>query len=213
MTQLKKLFLAAFVALVAISAAGSAQAAFSNSYLVRASTSPGTTPRVWTYASTGEALSTILAANYFAATPQRLTAGDMLYVRGSDGEALVTVTSASTSASVVEELGGTWACADGTGYGTAGAVAYIAAPITGKIVKLQHVLTTVVDADVVLNVDVGGTNATGSATIASSGVAVGDVDSATVSASNSVTAGALIKVESDGGGTAGAGTSCVKIVP
>lgn len=105
MNRFKNILIAAVCAF-GILAGADAQAAFSNSALVRASTSPGTTPRVWTYNRTSETIATITAANYFAATPQRLTAGDLIYLRGSDGNALYTVTSASTSASVVKRFAG-----------------------------------------------------------------------------------------------------------
>ena len=96
----------AALALFAFAATG-AEAAFSNSLLVRASVSQdSTSPRIWIYESTGETIATITAANYFAADPQRLSAGDLVYVKGSDGVRLVTVTSASTSASVVGRFSG-----------------------------------------------------------------------------------------------------------
>ncbi len=204
------LFLAAAVAALVLPVSP-ASAAFSASTLVKASpVGVANAPAVFTYA-TSDTAATVEAANYFQSASLR--AGDLIVANTGSGSLLLKVIAATASTSTVEGVGGTWVCASGTGYGTPGAVARIASPITGKITEFYHTLTTVVDGDNVLNLDVGGTNATGSATIAVSGVAVGDVDSATVTANNSVTAGALITVETDGGGTAGAGTACIHLVP
>jgi len=187
--------------------------AFSASSLQMLSVGSPSGPRIFSY-STSDSMATATAADYFVQEPQPLRAADVVLIKASDGEEFRRVLTASSSAATVGGSGGpVWVQAACTGYGTAGTVGYAVAPIAGTITKFKHVLTTVVDADVVLNLDVGGTNCTGSATIASSGVAVGDVDAATVSAGGTVAEGALIKVESDGGGTAGAGVVFIQIQP
>jgi hypothetical protein len=210
---MKKLIASTFLAaLVAVAlAAAPAGAAFSSATLVKASPEGvANAPAIFTY-QTSDTAATVEAANYFQSAS--LGAGDLIVANTGSGSLLLRVLAATASTSTTEGVGGTWVCADGAGYGTTGGVARIASPIAGKVTEFYHTLTTVVDADVALNLDVGGTNMTGSATVAASGVAVGDVDSAAVPASNPATAGSLITVESDGGGTAGAGTTCIHIVP
>lgn len=190
--------------------------AFSNSSLAQVSVGAPSLPKQWVYKTT-DALATVVAADYFGAAPAALVADDLIEVKCSEGSATLRVTAHDAAAltSTVKTVGnaGVWVDIHCSGYGTAGAVGYGVAPIAGTITKWKHILTTVVDADVVLNIDIGGTNATGSITIASAGVAVGDIDSANVTAGGAVTENALIKVESDGGGTAGAGRAMVLIVP
>lgn len=103
MKKLANLFLAAFVA-VALFAQPS-EAAFSNSLLVKLAGQSSTLPRVFVYKQS-TALATLIAANYFAATPQRLAAGDILIIEGSDGNGTFTVVSASTTANVLKRFGG-----------------------------------------------------------------------------------------------------------
>lgn len=190
--------------------------AFSISGLQQVSVGSSSLPSIWTY-STSDTAATVIAANYWGGAPASLKAGDIIHAKCANGFQSLAVSAidvaAGTSTVGVIGDGGVWVQINCSGYGTPGVVGYGLAPIAGTIREFFHVLTTVVDADVVLNLDVGGTNCTGSATIAVAGVAVGDIDSATVSANGAVTKGALIRVESDGGGTAGAGVVYVLIRP
>jgi len=194
--------------------------ALNTTNLSPASVGSSVLPTVWNYKTTDN-VTDLDVADYWGASLAQMKAGDFVLARCADGGALVCVTAldldAATSTASIVGSGGNggqvWVQAACSGYGTAGAVGYALAPVAGTITKWKHVLTTVVDADVVLNIDIGGSNATGSITIASSGVAVGDTDSATVSAGGTVTEGQLIKVESDGGGTAGAGVVFILIQP
>lgn len=179
-------------------------------------------PTVWNYKTTDN-VTDLDVTDYWGGSLAQMKAGDFVLAKCADGGALVCVTAidqdAGTSTAAIVGSGGNggqvWVSIACSGYGTAGAVGYGVAPIAGTITKIKHVLTTVVDADVTLNLDIGGTNVTTAAAlvIASSGVAVGDIDTALANANNTVTENALIKVESDGGGSAGAGTVLVLITP
>ena len=79
---------------------------------------------------------------------------------------------------------------------------YVVSPIAGTIVAIYSVAfgATTVD-DAVLTARIGGTAITGGTiTIEGTGSA-GDVDSATPTANNTVTAGQAISIETDGGST------------
>ena len=202
--------LAALVAFVAPS-----EAAFAPAKLQLASP-PGiaaaNSTRIFTY-TTADALATVEASNYFQS--KSLAAKDVIYVGASDGKVFLSVTAATATTSTTAVMAASnpvWVCTDGTGYGTAGAVAYTVAPIAGTVTKAFHTVTTATDADVALNLDSAGTNMTGTLTITNADAA-GTIDSATISANNTVTAGAPIKVESDGAGSAGAGQTCIQITP
>ncbi len=76
-------------------------------------------------------------------------------------------------------------------------------PVSGKITKIDTVLSgAITGADAGITVELGGTAVTGGAiTIANSGSAAGDVDTATPTALNTVTAGGAIEVITDGAST------------
>ena len=79
--------------------------AFDPTALVSASVShDDITPRLWTYRSPDN-LSTTVAADYFASTPQRLKAGDFIFMRTSEADStIVAVKTATTEASAVNVL-------------------------------------------------------------------------------------------------------------
>lgn len=79
---------------------------------------------------------------------------------------------------------------------------YVVAPEAGTISKIYSVVDgSTGGADTILTVSIGGVTVTnGTITIATAAVA-GEVDEATPTANNTVTAGQAIKVESDGGTT------------
>lgn len=90
--------------------------------------------------------------------------------------------------------------------GSADADYYIVAPHAGTISKIWTVIDgAVAAADITITASIGGVAVTdGVVTIATAGSAAGDVDSATPSAANSVTAGQAIKFAVAGGGSGGA---------
>ena len=81
--------------------------------------------------------------------------------------------------------------------------AWLVVPFAGDIQKIWSVIDgAITGADCVFTFEIGGTLVTnGTITIANSGSAAGDVDSATPSAANTLTAGQPIEIISDGGST------------
>lgn len=90
--------------------------------------------------------------------------------------------------------------------GSAEAVYYVVCPHAGDIKKIWTVTDDVVStADITITPAIGATPVTdGVVTIATAGSAAGDVDSATPSAANTVTAGQAVKFTVTGGGAGGA---------
>lgn len=78
---------------------------------------------------------------------------------------------------------------------------YIVAPFTGTLTKIHSVISgAIAGADAVLTASIDGTPVTdGVLTITQSGSAAGDMDQATPTANNTVSAGSVISVASDGG--------------
>lgn len=193
--------------------------AFSASSLTIMSSGSPSTPRTFSYTTT-DTMATATAANYFVAVPQPLREADVVYIKAADGAEFRRVLTASTTAATVGAAQGPiWVQATVSGLGTPGTVGWALAPIAGTILAYRFVTTTAVDGDNILNLEVGGTNCTGSLTIPVSGSAAGVVVPAAgsaptaVSAGGTVTLGAAIKVESDGGGTVGAGVVFIMIQP
>jgi hypothetical protein len=91
---------------------------------------------------------------------------------------------------------------------------FVVAPHAGSITKIWSVIDGAVStADVTITPEIGGTPVTGGAlTIATAGSAAGDVDSATPSAANAVTAGQAIELVVAGGGSGGSPRGHVSIV-
>lgn len=89
--------------------------------------------------------------------------------------------------------------------GSADATYYLVAPFNGAITKIYSVIDGVVStADITITAKIGSTGMTnGVVTITQSGSAAGDVDSATPSANNVVTAGQAINFVVAGGGSGG----------
>lgn len=80
---------------------------------------------------------------------------------------------------------------------------YVVCPVAGTVEKVWSVLHAAIsNADATLTTKINGTNITdGSLTITQGSSAAGDVDVATPSAANTITAGDYLEVESDGGST------------
>lgn len=80
---------------------------------------------------------------------------------------------------------------------------YVVAPLPGTVEKIYSVIHTAITvADAVLTSAIGGTSITdGSITVAFTGAAAGDVDSTVPSAANTVAAGSVLSIATDGGST------------
>jgi hypothetical protein len=89
--------------------------------------------------------------------------------------------------------------------GSAEAVYYLVSPHAGSISKIWTVIDDVVStADITITAKIGATAVTnGVVTIATAASAAGDVDSATPSAANVVTAGQAVNFTVTGGGAGG----------
>lgn len=90
--------------------------------------------------------------------------------------------------------------------GSAEAVYYVVCPHAGDIKKIWTVIDDVVStADITITAKIGATGVTnGVVTIATAASAAGDVDSATPTAANTVTAGQAVNFTVTGGGAGGA---------
>ncbi len=89
--------------------------------------------------------------------------------------------------------------------GSADATYYLVAPHAGNVTKLRSVIDGAVGtADITITPNIGATPITnGALTIATAGSAAGDVDVATPTAANTVTAGQAINLVVAGGGSGG----------
>lgn len=93
---------------------------------------------------------------------------------------------------------------------------WFASPVAGKITKISTILHGAISvADATVTTEINGTLVTGSSiTVAQSGSAAGDVDSAVPTAANTVAVGDKIEVITDGGSTTAAiATVVVEIMP
>lgn len=107
----------------------------------------------------------------------------------------------SSTAQLLDQYSLTMDIADGS----ADADYYLVVPHTGVVAKIWSVTDgSVGTADITITPYIGATPITdGAITIATSGSAAGDIDSATPSASNSVSAGSKLKFTVAGGGSGG----------
>lgn len=80
---------------------------------------------------------------------------------------------------------------------------YIVSPVAGTITAINSVINgAIATADAALTPKIGGTNITGGAiTVANSGSAAGDIDTAAPSAANVLAVGDLLEVATDGAST------------
>lgn len=107
LNRIAKILLVAVIALGLF--ASPSQAAFSSAKLTRLSSGGDSNPQVWAYKDTSATIATLIAADYLVpgtGLSQALTAGDLVYVTGSDGQALVVVVSATATADVVTKFTG-----------------------------------------------------------------------------------------------------------
>jgi hypothetical protein len=173
----------------------------------------GVAPQHFSY-KTADSLATVQASGYFNDLTTMLEVGDKIHVEVVDSVATTTSVSdsgilvvASNASNVVD----TYDAIQGgkvtlTSYladiSTAGQI-YVVSPIAGSIKTIYSAINgAIATADATLTAKIGGTAVTGGAiTVTQSGSAAGDVDSATPSALNTVTAGQAIEIETDGAST------------
>lgn len=138
-------------------------------------------------------------------------AGGALTIGGvTVDETTLAMTGLTASAAELNQYSLTLDIADGS----ADAVYYLVCPHAGDIAKIYTVIDAVVStADITVTASIGGVDVTGGVvTIATSASAAGDLDVATPSAANTVTAGQAVKLTVAGGGSAGAPRIHVAVV-
>ena len=120
----------------------------------------------------------------------------------SGGSLKLAGTAVTATAAEINEMVLTLDIADGS----ADATYYLVSPHAGAISKIWSVTDAAVStADITITANIGATAVTGGVvTIATAGSAAGDIDSATPSAANVVTAGQAINFVVAGGGSGGA---------
>jgi hypothetical protein len=91
---------------------------------------------------------------------------------------------------------------------------WVVAPYAGNITKIYTVLHNAITvADATLSFEIGGVAVTGGGiTVAYTGSAAGDVDSATPSAANAVTTGQAIEIITNGGSTTSAKVTVTLVI-
>ena len=180
--------------------------AFSKTNLASFATSNG--QNLMQYRSTVDALATIAADDYFLTAFRQLGAGDFLMVKGSDASGLYRVLVASSSTVTLEPFPNGEAAGLVVLSGvivdvsTAGSI-WIVSPFAGDVVGIQSVIDgTIATAPAVLDPQIGGTSITGGGiSIADSGSAAGDVDTATPTAARTVAANGAIEIATSGAST------------
>ena len=172
----------------------------------------GVAPQHFSYKTT-DSLATVDTSGYFNDLTTMLEVGDVIHVEVVDSVAATTSVSAtgtlivaSNASSVVDtynainnKINLTVTMAD---VSTAGSV-WVVAPVACTFDGLYSVINgAIATADAAITTEIGGTAVTGgSLTIANSGSAAGDVDSATPTALNTLAAGQALEIITDGAST------------
>ena len=172
----------------------------------------GVAPQHFSYKTT-DSLATVDTSGYFNDISTMVEVGDVITVEVvdsvtattsvSDYANLIVASNASNVVDTYDALGGkiylTVTMAD---VSTASSV-WVTAPTGCKFTGLYSVIDgAIATADAAITTEIGGTAVTGGAlTIANSGSAAGDVDSATPSALNTLTAGQALEIITDGAST------------
>ncbi len=169
---------------------------------------------LWHYATT-DAAADVDTAGYFNDASDMMRVSDMILANAdTDGTPVSGVYLVNANAGGVVDV------ADITAVGGPGAGAktylgvtivdistadqvYVPAPVAGTVTKVQSVIDAAISgADATLTTKIGGTAITGGAlTVANSGSAAGDVDTATPTGANTVAVGDALEVETDGAST------------
>ena len=172
----------------------------------------GVAPQHFSYKTT-DSLATMDTLGYFNDVSTMVEVGDAIHVEVVDSVATTTAITdtaqlvvASNASSVVDTYDAfsnkiylTVTMAD---VSTASSV-WVTAPVGCKFSKLYSVINgAIATADAAITTEIGGTAVTGGAlTITQSGSAAGDVDSATPTAANTLTAGQALEIITDGAST------------
>ena len=165
----------------------------------------------WNYITT-DSLATCDTSGYFNGATTLLGVGDRIHINVVDDVDTVTSITATgtlivdTNASSVVDTNNAvigdkiYLTVDMTDVSTASSV-WVVAPVACTFTGLWSVINAAItSADAAITTEIGGTAVTGGAlTIANSGSAAGDVDSATPSALNTLTAGQALEIITDGG--------------
>jgi hypothetical protein len=172
----------------------------------------GDAPSLYSYKTT-DSLATCQASGYFNDIKSVLSIGDSIKVEVVDAVAstaavtdageLIVKSNASSVVDTYDAISNDIVLnVDMTDISTAASV-WVVAPVASSIKKIYSVINgAITSADAAITTEIGGTAVTGGAiTIANSGSAAGDVDSATPSALNVLTAGQALEIITDGGST------------
>lgn len=173
----------------------------------------GVAPQHFSY-KTADSLATVDTSGYFNDLTTMLEVGDVIHVEVVDSVATTTsVTNtgtlivASNASNVVDtynaiDAGKIYLTVDMTDVSTAGSV-WVVAPVASTFSGLSSVINgAIATADAAITTEIGGTAVTGgSLTIANSGSAAGDVDTATPTALNTLTANQALEIITDGAST------------
>jgi hypothetical protein len=161
--------------------------------------------QVWSYV-TNDLAATVTGSGYFNGATSLLAKGDIIHVAfdidGTPGTNVLVVTSATAAATVTTTGLATVTQTYNARYVlntdialTDGASGHIVAPFAGTIAAIYTVLKggAVATNNAVCTFKIGSTDITnGAVTVTASGSAIGDVDSATPTAANTVAAGNVI---------------------
>lgn len=173
----------------------------------------GLAPQHFTY-RTADSLATVDTSGYFNDVTYMLEVGDVIIVEVVDSVTTPTSVTdyahlivASNASQVVDtynaiESGKFYLTVTMADVSTAGST-WVATPVACSISKITSVIDgAIATADAAITTEIGGTAVTGgSLTIANSGSAAGDVDSATPTALNTLAAGQALEIITDGAST------------
>lgn len=173
----------------------------------------GKAPTEWSYKTT-DSLATCDTAAYFNAASTLLNIGDRINVSVVDSVTATTAITDFGTLTVDTNASGVVDTNDSVGadkiyltvtmadVSTAASV-WVVAPVACTFTKLHSVINgAIATADAAITTEIGGAAVTGGGlTIAYSGSAAGDVDSATPSAANTLTAGQALEIITSGAST------------
>src|SRR3990167_2231401 len=186
----------------------------------------GSAPQVFTY-RTADSIATCNTSGYFNDMTTLLHVGDIIDVQVVDSVTtptavngsgrLVVVTNASGVVDTYDSLAQDkiYLNVDMTDVSTAASV-WVVAPVACTYTKMWSVISAAItSADAIITTEIGGTLVTaGGMTIANSGSAAGDVDTATPTGANTLTAGQALEIITDGASsTTSRATFTVELTP
>ena len=181
------------------------------------------TPKLWVY-TTADTIATVNTADYFLSASRLLTVGDQIIVHSSTGgtrevsSVIVNAVTVDSTVDVTDGLSlitGRQAGAKVLVQGvipdvSTAATIFLMSPVAGVVSLISTKLGAAISgADSVLAAKVNAGTTMGAITVAHSGSAVGDLDSLTPSAQNTVAVGDYIRIDTDGASTGAAPLSIV----